>query len=144
MNDQDLNLVRIHRRKALTLVGVTAAGSLLALACGNNAATPPTPTTPTPPPTPPPATPTTPTATATPAATGELDCKDKGPIDDASKTMRRALQYKEKTDTPEKKCSGCVQYVAAAAGAECGGCKLFTGPVNPNGVCLSWVPIKPA
>jgi hypothetical protein len=80
-----------------------------------------------------PAKPATPAAPAAP-----LTCNDKAPIDDTSKAIRTALQYKEKFDVPEKKCSGCLQFEAKKFG-DCGGCKLFTGAVSPDGVCLSFV-----
>jgi len=60
-------------------------------------------------------------------------------IDDASKTMRKTLQYADKAAVPEKHCSACAQFTAGAYG-DCGSCKLFTGPVNPNGGCLSFAP----
>jgi hypothetical protein len=77
----------------------------------------------------------------TPAA--PLTCTDKAPIDDTSKSIRAALQYKEKFDVAEKKCSGCLQFEAKKFG-DCGGCKLFTGAVSPDGVCLSFVAAPPA
>jgi hypothetical protein len=62
-------------------------------------------------------------------------------IDEASTTLRRTLQYKAKSDTPDKKCSTCAQFTPEKYGACGGGCKLITGPVKPNGVCLSYAPI---
>jgi hypothetical protein len=72
-------------------------------------------------------------------AAGELNCKDKAPIDEASKGLRRALQYKEKSAEAGKNCLGCAQYNVGTYG-DCGGCKLFTGAVNPGGHCLSYAP----
>ncbi len=74
-----------------------------------------------------------------PAAANTLNCKEKAPIDDASKQMRRALQYKEKSAEAGKNCKGCAQFEAAKYG-DCGACKLFTGAVNPEGYCLSYAP----
>lgn len=144
----------IARRKALQLLGVgLAAGGLVLAGCKEEAAkpvpqaAPPAP----PPPAPKPAEPVAaakppepevkpaePAANPAPEATG--GCKDKAPIDDASKSLRRALQYKEKADAPEKACKGCVQFEAGKY-AECGGCKLFTGAVSPEGSCLSFAPL---
>ena len=73
-------------------------------------------------------------------AEGDVNCKEAAPIDETSKGLRRALQYKEKTDDAAKKCSGCAQFEAKKYGG-CGACKLFTGAVNPNGVCLSYAPL---
>lgn len=59
-------------------------------------------------------------------------------VDEQSKTMRKTLQYKEVGDAA-KQCKACAQYNDKAF-AECGGCKLFTGPVKPEGSCLSFAP----
>jgi hypothetical protein len=67
-----------------------------------------------------------------------MDCN--ATIDDTSRAMRRTTQYKDKAVVPEKHCSACAQYIAGKYG-DCGGCKLFTGPVQPNGGCLSFAPI---
>ena len=66
-----------------------------------------------------------------------LNCNKQVPLDPAALQMRRSLQYKEKSNTPGKKCSNCLQYEAGKF-KECGGCKLFGGGVNPEGTCLSW------
>ena len=71
-------------------------------------------------------------------------CQDKVEVDESAATLRRTLQYKEKADNPDKKCSVCAQFeVQRYAGTGCGGCKLFAGAVNPEGGCLSFAP-KPA
>ncbi len=121
MNDDKLG-----RRQVMQVLGlgVTAGGLLLVKASEALAAPPPK------------------GAPKAPAA-APLTCTDKAPIDETSKTLRAALQYKEKYDVPEKKCSGCAQYEAKKFG-ECGACKLFTGAVAPDGVCLSFAPIAPA
>ena len=61
------------------------------------------------------------------------------PPDDKSKQMRKTLQYKKEAADPNKKCQSCAQYDPGKF-AECGACKLFGGPVQPNGGCLSWAP----
>ncbi len=58
-------------------------------------------------------------------------------LDAASTQMRTALQYKEASDQEGKNCANCVQFKPGAYG-DCGGCVLFTGPVQNNGYCLSW------
>lgn len=58
-------------------------------------------------------------------------------VDAQSKQMRKSLQYVEKSPKPDSKCNNCTQYEADKFG-ECGGCKLFSGPVQPEGYCLSW------
>ena len=70
--------------------------------------------------------------------TSAKDCRSS--VDDASKQLRRTLQYKAEAVDAAKKCKVCVQFQKGAYG-DCGGCKLFTGPVNPEGGCLSFAPI---
>lgn len=74
-----------------------------------------------------------------PAAANNLNCKEKAPIDETSKQLRRAVQYKEKSAEAGKNCKGCAQFEAGKYG-DCGACKLFTGAVNPEGHCLSYAP----
>jgi len=71
------------------------------------------------------------------AGGGAQDCS--ATIDEASKAQRKTLQYKKVATVPEKRCSACAQYSEKTFG-ECGGCKLFTGPVQPEGGCLSFAP----
>ena len=52
--------------------------------------------------------------------------------------MRETLQYVEATADPAKTCDNCQLYVAAEAGAACGGCQIIKGPINPKGYCASW------
>jgi len=89
-----------------------------------------------------PAATTTTTTTPTPEAAkpaGGGGCADKVAVDEQAAALRKAVQYKEKSDNPDKKCSTCIQFEAGKYG-ECGGCKLFAGGVNPEGFCLSWGP----
>lgn len=71
-----------------------------------------------------------------------LDCSKEGAIDKASKQMRKTLQYVEHSTKEGKVCSKCMQWIAPEKGKSCGGCKLFSGPVNPDGYCLSFAPSK--
>jgi hypothetical protein len=66
-----------------------------------------------------------------------LNCKNKVTVDPAATQVRRTLQYIEKSNVPGKKCDNCAQWEAGKYG-QCGGCKLFSGAVNPDGHCLSW------
>lgn len=59
------------------------------------------------------------------------------PVDAKSKQMRKTLQYVEKSPKDDKNCLNCVQFIADKHG-DCGGCKLFSGPVQPKGYCASW------
>lgn len=105
----------IARRRALQVIGAsfTAAGGLLVLSGCNKGG----------------------------GQGGAGSCQAKIEVDETAATLRRTLQYKEKADYPEKKCSLCAQFeVERYAGLGCGGCKLFAGAVNPEGGCLSFVP----
>lgn len=76
---------------------------------------------------------------AAPPPASPASCSDQ--IDDASRQLRKSLQYKVKSDNPDKVCSKCAQFTPEKFG-DCGGaCKLITGPVKPAGGCLSFAPI---
>ena len=62
-------------------------------------------------------------------------------IDSASQQLRTSLQYKDVSEVSGQRCDNCAQYVAGSYG-ECGGCNLFTGPVQPGGHCLSWAAVQ--
>ena len=53
---------------------------------------------------------------------------------------RQTLQYVDNTTDPAKNCKNCIQYNWDSEGNGCGGCKLFAGPVLPNGYCAVWAP----
>lgn len=134
------------RRKTLKVLGLAAGGLLVFPACKEQAKPPPPPAPPpvvkppevaAKPPEPPAAEP--PAAEPSANAAGDLNCKEKAPIDETSKGLRRALQYKEKSAEAQKNCKGCAQFEAGKYG-DCGACKLFTGAVNPEGHCLSFAP----
>lgn len=76
-----------------------------------------------------------------PAAGGD-SCADPAKLDAQSKNMRKTLQYVEKSPHADKQCSGCLQWLPGDKPEACGGCKLFTGGVSPNGYCLSYAPAK--
>lgn len=78
-----------------------------------------------------------PAAAAEPAKAGGA-CADPAKLDQQSKTMRSTLQYVEKSVKEGQNCSGCLQWIPGAKADACGGCKLFSGGVNPKGYCLSW------
>ena len=116
-NDDDSKLV--GRRGTLQLfgLGLSAGGFLLLDGCGSKGSG------------------SGADGTAT-AAAGE-GCNT--PIDEASKTKRRTLQYLDKAAVPEKNCAACAQFEEGKFG-DCGGCKVIPGPVNPKGGCLSFAP----
>lgn len=76
----------------------------------------------------------------TAAATGGGDCTAGAEIEAASKQMRTALKYVPKSSKAGQACSSCLQWIPGKGNANCGGCKLFSGPVNAGGYCLSYAP----
>ncbi|NJK88322.1 MAG: hypothetical protein HC923_02295 [Myxococcales bacterium] len=75
----------------------------------------------------------------TAAADANLNCAEQGTIDDKSQNMRKTLQYVEISPHADKVCNNCMQWVVPQGDAKCGGCTLFTGPVNPKGYCTAYV-----
>lgn len=71
-----------------------------------------------------------------------LDCSSSDKIDKGSQQMRMALQYVEASKKKGQECDACMQWIAPEKDKNCGGCKLFTGPVNPKGYCLSFAAAK--
>lgn len=62
-------------------------------------------------------------------------CNDVSGLAEADKAMRTSNNYVEAAADPAKACDGCQLWVAAAAGAACGGCTVIKGPINPKGSC---------
>jgi hypothetical protein len=73
----------------------------------------------------------------------EDPCGDLSGLTEAEINMRSQFKYVAQTPEAGKNCSNCALYIAPAEGAECGGCQIIKGPINPNGWCMQWVQ-KPA
>jgi hypothetical protein len=72
-------------------------------------------------------------------SSGAATCNDTSGLTDAEKKLREdTFKYVNETPNPEKNCENCQFYKTPAAGAQCGGCTLFKGPVAPGGYCNSW------
>lgn len=54
---------------------------------------------------------------------------------EADITLRRTLEYVDRSPVPDQTCERCVQWIAAAESGQCGGCKIMKGPVHPQGYC---------
>lgn len=66
-------------------------------------------------------------------------CTDESGLSPADRQIRdEAAKYVDQTLDATKRCSGCMQYVAAQPD-QCGACKVIKGPVNPNGYCSLFV-----
>ncbi len=111
----------LGRRRALQLLGASGlvAGGIVALPGCNNKKSP----------------------SAGPEKSSAAGTGCNTPVDDTSANLRRTLQYKNPATDPTKQCAQCAQFSKDQFG-ECGGCKLFTGPVNPKGGCLSFAPLS--
>jgi hypothetical protein len=120
----------VSRRALLNIVGqgVLAGGALAVLGCsGDSKPKTPAPEAPAP-------------AAPAKSAAAKADDGCSAELDAQSKQMRQTLQYVDKTPKEGQVCSDCAQWNDAAEGKVCGGCKLFTGPVHPDGYCLSYAP----
>ena len=68
-----------------------------------------------------------------------LVCADPSSLSSAQESVRRSLNYTERSADPERACAACEFFAAPAAGGGCGSCAIFDGgPVNPAGHCDSW------
>lgn len=77
----------------------------------------------------------------TKATTAGTDpCSDLTGVDPTDVQKRKSLGYTNKSPLPDSQCDNCKLWVPAKEGKECGGCLLFTGPVNPEGHCTYWAP----
>jgi hypothetical protein len=65
-------------------------------------------------------------------------CKDMTGVAPEELNKRTMFKYVDASADQNKVCSGCALYKPAAAGATCGGCTLFAGPVSDKGYCMSW------
>jgi hypothetical protein len=78
------------------------------------------------------------------ACKGKPSCTDvSGLSSDDINARNNTAAYVDATPDPAKKCSNCVQFVAAGDPKACGSCKVVKGPINPEGYCRLWV-AKPA
>jgi len=70
-------------------------------------------------------------------------CADPDKLNTAEASLRKSMNYLERSPESERTCSGCAFYTGTAdasgnAGV-CGSCRLFDGgPVNAGGHCDSW------
>ena len=67
------------------------------------------------------------------------ECEGYDALTEQDLQTRETLGYVDNTPDPEKLCTNCQFYNQPEAGASCGGCQLFQGPVAPDGYCNSWV-----
>lgn len=74
-------------------------------------------------------------------ASGYLDCAEGAQIDEVSRETRKALNYIARSGDGNERCYYCAMWQPPAEEQSlCGGCKLFSGPVNANGWCSGFAP----
>jgi len=73
------------------------------------------------------------------ACSKSADCSDVTSLTpDELRVRNEVAKYEDRSLEAAKRCSACVQYVAAAP-KQCGGCKVVKGPINPEGGCTLFV-----
>jgi hypothetical protein len=70
-----------------------------------------------------------------------LNCQDTSALKPDEIALRGTLGYEDISKDAQKKCSNC-QFFKPAGENQCGGCQLLKGPINPSGLCKSWVQKK--
>ncbi len=69
---------------------------------------------------------------------GAADCSNPPGLSAEQRAQRQALHYADRATDPNRRCSSCNFYTAAAEG-QCGTCTLNLGSVSPEGSCDSYV-----
>lgn len=67
-----------------------------------------------------------------------LSCTNTAGLSPTDLATRTTFNYQESSSDPNKLCSRCQLFQAAAPNA-CGGCTLVKGPINPSGTCTAFV-----
>ena len=67
-----------------------------------------------------------------------LTCTNTSGLPAADLATRTTMNYVDRSADPNKACSRCQLFQAAAPG-QCGGCTLVKGPINPAGSCTAFV-----
>ena len=67
-----------------------------------------------------------------------LTCTNTSGLSQADLATRTTFSYQDHGPDPNRVCSRCQLFQAAAPNA-CGGCTLVKGPVNPGGTCTAFV-----
>ena len=76
-----------------------------------------------------------------PDAVNNVDpCNDLSGVSEADIALRQKLGYVKESPIADNQCANCNLYLPPAAGAACGRCMLFKGPVYAAGYCTYWAP----
>jgi len=68
------------------------------------------------------------------------NCDDFSKLTDADFEMRKNLGYQKESPTEDTQCQHCNLWLPPRPNESCGGCTLFTGPIEPTGTCTYWAP----
>jgi hypothetical protein len=74
------------------------------------------------------------------AAAPVESCEDFTTASENDLALRKKLGYVKESPIEDNRCDNCNLFLPPAAGAKCGGCMLFKGPVYPSGYCTYWAP----
>lgn len=68
------------------------------------------------------------------------NCDDFSKLTEADYEVRKRLGYEKVSPSEETQCRYCNLWLPPRATETCGGCTLFTGPIEPAGTCTYWAP----
>jgi High potential iron-sulfur protein. len=68
------------------------------------------------------------------------NCGDYSKLTEADFKARKQLGYQEKSPTDDTQCQECNLWLPPKENQTCGGCTLFSGPIEPEGTCTYWAP----
>jgi hypothetical protein len=70
---------------------------------------------------------------------GENQCVPSSALSQEARQGRQRYGYVAQTPEQGKQCDNCQFWIPAEDGEACGGCRLFAGPVHPQGYCTAYV-----
>lgn len=68
------------------------------------------------------------------------NCDDFSKLKEKDYEVRKNLGYQKSSPTEETQCQHCNLWLPPRENESCGGCTLFTGPIEPQGTCTYWAP----
>lgn len=68
------------------------------------------------------------------------NCGDFSKMKEADFEARTKLGYVDESPAEDTQCQICNLWLPPRENETCGGCTLFTGPINPKGTCTYWAP----
>lgn len=68
------------------------------------------------------------------------NCDDFSKLTEADHQVRKKLGYDPVSPREETQCQHCNLWLPPRPKESCGGCTLFSGPIEPKGTCTYWAP----